>query len=100
MSGGVAYIFGRHNEANVNKELIDIKNLSKDDEKELKAIIEEHISYTNSKKAKDIMQKFDKKDFFKIMPRDYEKALKALEICKNEKEPELSAFKMLSEGKV
>ncbi|EGA3414347.1 glutamate synthase large subunit, partial [Campylobacter coli] len=40
MSGGVVYIFGRHNEAHVNTELVDIKDLSTKDEKELKTMIE------------------------------------------------------------
>ncbi len=92
MSGGVVYIFGRHNEAHVNTELVDIKDLNAKDEKELKAVIEKHIAYTDSKKAKDILEKFDKKDFFKVMPRDYEKMLKMLDLCKNEKDPNLAAF--------
>lgn len=92
ISGGVVYIFGRHNEAHVNTELVDIKDLNAKDEKELKAVIEKHITYTDSKKAKDILEKFDKKDFFKVMPRDYEKMLKMLDLCKNEKDPNLAAF--------
>lgn len=92
MSGGVVYILGRHNEANVNKELVDIKELNAKDEKELKAMIQKHIDYTNSKKAQGILTQFDKKDFFKIMPRDYEKMLKHLESFKGEKEQELRAF--------
>ncbi|ECV9718226.1 glutamate synthase large subunit [Campylobacter upsaliensis] len=92
MSGGVVYILGRHNEANVNKELVDIKELNAKDEKELKATIQKHINYTNSKKARGILDQFDKKDFFKIMPRDYEKMLKHLESFKGDKEQELRAF--------
>ncbi|EAL9109156.1 glutamate synthase subunit alpha, partial [Campylobacter coli] len=92
MSGGVVYIFGRHNEAHVNTELVDIKDLSTKDEKELKTMIENHIAYTNSKKAKDILEKFDKKDFFKVMPRDYEKMLEMIELCKDEEDPSLAAF--------
>lgn len=92
MSGGVVYIFGRHNEAQINTELVDLKDLDSQDEKELKAVIEKHIAYTDSKKAKDILEKFDKKDFFKVMPRDYEKMLKMLDLCKNEKDPNLAAF--------
>lgn len=65
MSGGVVYIFGRHNEAHVNTELVDIKDLNAKDEKELKAVIEKHITYTDSKKAKDILEKFIKKTFLK-----------------------------------
>ena len=96
MSGGVVYIFGRHNEAQINTELVDIKDLSAKDEKELKVMIEKHILHTDSKKAKDILEKFDKKDFFKVMPRDYEKMLKMLDLCKNEKDPELVAFERLT----
>ena len=96
MSGGVVYIFGRHNEAQINTELVDLKDLDSQDEKELKAVIEKHIAYTDSKKAKDILEKFDKKDFFKVMPRDYEKMLKMLDLCKNEKDPELVAFERLT----
>ncbi len=92
MSGGVVYIFGRYNEAHVNTELVDIKDLSTKDEKELKTMIENHIAYTNSKKAKDILEKFDKKDFFKVMPRDYEKMLEMIELCKDEEDPSLAAF--------
>ncbi|EMO7880167.1 glutamate synthase large subunit [Campylobacter upsaliensis] len=92
MSGGVVYILGRHNEANVNKELVDIKELNAKDEKELKTMIQKHIDYTNSKKARGILDQFDKKDFFKIMPRDYEKMLKHLESFKGDKEQELRAF--------
>lgn len=92
MSGGVVYILGRHNEANVNKELVDIKELNVKDEKELKATIQRHINYTNSKKARGILDQFDKKDFFKIMPRDYEKMLKHLESFKGDKDQELKAF--------
>ncbi|EGK7481807.1 glutamate synthase large subunit [Campylobacter upsaliensis] len=92
MSGGVVYILGRHNEANVNKELVDIKELNAKDEKELKTMIQKHIDYTNSKKARGILDQFDKKDFFKIMPRDYEKMLKHLESFKGDKEQELKAF--------
>ncbi|EAJ7827095.1 glutamate synthase large subunit [Campylobacter upsaliensis] len=92
MSGGVVYILGRHNEANVNKELVDIKELNAKDEKKLKTMIQKHIDYTNSKKARGILDQFDKKDFFKIMPRDYEKMLKHLESFKGDKEQELKAF--------
>ena len=92
MSGGVAFVYGVHNQSRVNTEFVDIKELSSADESELKAIINEHIALTGSKRASYILKKFDKKDFFKIMPRDYAKMLEALEACKNEKEPELAAF--------
>ncbi|PVW89331.1 hypothetical protein, partial [Campylobacter jejuni] len=59
MRGGEVYIFGRHYEAHVNTDLEDIKDLNAKDEKELNAVIEKHITYKDSKKANDIIEKFD-----------------------------------------
>ena len=98
MSGGVAYIYGRHNEINVNLELVDILELSKGDENELKALIKEHIDFTGSKRAIEILAKFKAKNFFKIMPRDYKNMLNMIESCKGEENPELAAFLKLSES--
>lgn len=98
MSGGVAYIYGRHNEINVNLELVDILELSKEDENELKALIKEHIDFTGSKRAIEILAKFKAKNFFKIMPRDYKNMLNMIESCKGEENPELAAFLKLSES--
>ncbi len=98
MSGGYAFVLGRHNIPRVNTELVDIRELHKSDEKEIKAMLESHIHHTDSKKAKEVLDRFNKNDFFKVMPRDYEKALKALESCKNEKDPELAAFEKITKG--
>ncbi len=99
MSGGVAFIYGAHNKERVNTEFVDIIELSKADESELKAVIKEHIAYTGSKRASEILAKFDKKDFFKVMPSDYARMLEMLELCKNEPQPELAAFLRLESGK-
>ena len=98
MSGGVAYIYGRHNEINVNLELVDILELSKEDENELKALIKEHIDFTGSKRAIEILAKFKSKNFFKVMPRDYKNMLNMIESCKGEENPKLAAFLKLSES--
>ena len=98
MSGGVAYIYGRHNEANINMELVEILELTKEDEKELKSVIKEHINFTGSKRAKEIMAKFKASDFFKVMPRDYKNMLAMIESCKGEENPELAAFLKLSKS--
>ncbi len=92
MSGGYAYILGAHNIPRVNTGLVDVRMLSKEDEREIRLWLERHIEQTDSKKAKEILERFNKNDFFKVMPRDYERALRALESCKKEKDPELAAF--------
>ena len=98
MSGGYAYILGKHNISRVNTELVDVREITQNDEKEITQMLESHIAYTDSKKAKECLKNFNKNDFFKIMPRDYEKSLKALESCKNESDPELAAFEMITNG--
>ena len=92
MSGGYEYILGAHNIPRVNTGLVDVRMLSKEDEREIRLWLERHIEQTDSKKAKEILERFNKNDFFKVMPRDYERALRALESCKKEKDPELAAF--------
>ena len=96
MSGGYAFVLGQHNIPRVNSELVDIKELSTDDEREIKQMLQSHIAYTGSKKAKEALERFNKNDFFKILPRDYEVALNALKSCKNEPNPELAAFEKIT----
>ena len=77
---------------------MEILELTKEDEKELKAVIKEHINLTGSKRAKEIMAKFKASDFFKVMPRDYKNMLAMIESCKGEENPELAAFLKLSKS--
>lgn len=99
MSGGVAYIYGLENAERVNSELVDIKELDRADEKELLALIDEHIKHTESSYVKALREKFKAKDFFKIMPRDYAKMLENLKFCAKEKDPALAAFLRVTSGK-
>lgn len=96
MSGGEAFIYGRHNEQFVNTELVDIVELSKEDEQRLLSLIKEHYKQTNSHRAERILKRFSAKNFFKIMPRDYAKMLNLLERFKTSKDPELEAFLALN----
>lgn len=98
MSGGYAFVLGQHNIPRVNAELVDIKELGKEDEREIKQMLQTHIDYTGSKKAKEVLGRFNKNDFFKILPRDYEVALRALQSCKNEPNPELAAFEKITKA--
>lgn len=92
MSGGYAFVLGQYNVPKINTELIDIKDISTEDEYELKALILAHIRYTDSKKAKEVLSRFDRKEFFKIIPRDYQIALTALKSFQNQENSELKAF--------
>ena len=83
MSGGVAYVLDENNDLyrKVNKSLVSTEELSnKYDVLELKAMIEDHVKYTNSIRGKEILNDFEEylPKFKKIIPYDYKKLLNAI----------------------
>lgn len=83
MSGGIAYILDEDRTlyTKLNKELVSTREVTdKYDVLELKSIIQEHVSYTNSEKGKEILDNFSDylPKFKKIIPRDYERMLEAI----------------------
>ena len=84
MSGGVAYVYDEDGsfEKNVNKGGLCIEQVSdKKDVDDLKELISKHFSYTQSKKAKAILDKFktELKKFKKIIPADYKKVMSIID---------------------
>ena len=76
MSGGVAYVLDEDNRLyrNLNKELVSMENVEhKNDRRELRTIIEEHVACTGSEKGQEILDHFEEAvaKFKKIIPRDY-----------------------------
>ncbi len=83
MSGGIAYVLDEDNDlyTRLNKEMVSSTEItSKYDVLELKEIIQEHVSYTNSEKGKEILSRFGEylPKFKKIIPHDYERMLKLI----------------------
>ena len=83
MSGGIAYVLDDNNDLyrKVNKSLVSTEELSnKYDVLELKAMIEDHVKYTNSIRGKEILNDFEEylPKFKKIIPYDYKKMLNAI----------------------
>ncbi|MDY2614470.1 MAG: glutamate synthase large subunit [Lachnospiraceae bacterium] len=83
MSGGVAYVLDMDSDLymNVNKQMVNIERVSsKYDVNELKSMIKEHVSYTNSEIGKEILDNFTEylPKFKKIIPIDYERMLKTI----------------------
>jgi glutamate synthase (ferredoxin) len=81
MSGGVAYVLDENSDLyrKLNKSMVSMEEVtSKYDVMELKGLIQEHANYTNSEKAKKILDNFGEylPKFKKIMPYDYERMLK------------------------
>lgn len=83
MSGGIAYVLDEDRTlyTKLNKELVSTREVTdKYDVLELKSFIQEHVSYTNSEKGKEILDNFADylPKFKKIIPRDYERMLEAI----------------------
>ena len=91
MSGGIAYVLDEKNNFNklYNSEMIELEkiennedvilsdNLLRHDKERLKTLIQNHYRYTNSPKAKNILDNFNNylPKFIKIMPTEYKKVL-------------------------
>jgi glutamate synthase (NADPH/NADH) large chain len=79
MSGGIAYVYdvkGKFSE-NCNREMVDLDECDLADKNELFTMIQTHVEYTGSTVAKFILQDLDNqlKNFVKVFPKDYKKAL-------------------------
>jgi glutamate synthase (NADPH/NADH) large chain len=80
MSGGVAYVWDKNGKflQQCNTETFELEQMvDLADIDELKSLIENHLSYTESSVAKSILQNWDTElpNFVKVMPTDYKRAL-------------------------
>ncbi len=79
MSGGIAYVYDVNGgfEQLCNKEMVDLDPLDQPDAQLLHDMVTRHYAYTNSSVAKFVLDDFDNqlKNFVKVFPKDYKKAL-------------------------
>lgn len=78
MSGGIAYVLDEKNRLyrNLNKEMVLMEKVENEsDQAELKSILENHVKYTGSLKAKAVLENFEEylPKFKKIIPEEYKK---------------------------
>lgn len=83
MSGGIAYVLDENRDLykRLNKSLVSFEEVTnKYDVQELKAMIQEHVTYTNSAKGKMILDHFGEflPKFKKIMPHDYRRMMNTI----------------------
>lgn len=87
MSGGVAYVWDAHKSfvRNCNMEMVLLDTLDTDDLELLKTMIEEHIGYTKSETAAQLLNSWSKSvhDFIKVMPVDYKAVIEKRKIKAN-----------------
>jgi glutamate synthase (ferredoxin) len=82
MSGGIAYVFdpSRQFRPRCNPSLVDLETVASDEDVTLvRDLITRHIRYTGSDHAERILNDWRKtrKQFVKVMPRDYKRVLAA-----------------------
>ena len=84
MSGGIGYVLDETGDfaQRVNGQMVGIEKL--EDAKEtaaLRAMIQKHLDYTRSERAKAILANWDKfvPKFVKVMPKDYKRMLACIE---------------------
>jgi len=82
MSGGVGYVLDEAGDftSRINKQMVDVEKLT--DAKEIaavKAMIQKHLDYTKSERAKSILASWDAfvPKFVKVMPKDFKRVLQA-----------------------
>ena len=80
MSGGIAYVYDQKKTFATdlcNLEMVDLDPLSLEDVETVKTQIEKHAVYTDSALATALLKNWHQcqKDFIKVFPKDYKKAL-------------------------
>ena len=83
MSGGIAYVWDadRSLYMRLNKELVSMDSVTEpEDAEELRALIEAHVAATGSVRGAEILADFEANlpKFKKILPRDYDRMLRAI----------------------
>lgn len=83
MSGGIAYVYDPENKfvnGLCNTETIEFEPISQENAIDLKATIEKHVLYTESKKGASLLSEWNTSlnNFVKVMPTEYKHALERL----------------------
>jgi glutamate synthase (NADPH/NADH) large chain len=84
MSGGIGYVLDEAGDfaRRVNPQMVGIEKLDRrQGDRLVKAMIEKHLDYTKSEKAKAILANWDAfvPKFVKVMPKDYKRMLACIE---------------------
>lgn len=88
MSGGMAYVYDEDgNFSNkCNMELIILEDLNNEDKQDLKQMLQNHYKYTNSQKAKKLLDNIDLElnKFIKVIPKAYKEIIEQIKLAKSQ----------------
>lgn len=88
MSGGISYVYDKDKDFSkkCNMGLILLESLDEEDKKDLKSIIQKHYDYTDSLKAKGILDNIDEEieKFVKVIPKAYKEVTNQIEKAKKD----------------
>lgn len=83
MSGGIAYVYDEYEWFGMkcNLDMVDLESVWTTEDKELlRALLEKHLKYTRSTRARDILDNWENclPLFVKVMPMEYKKSLERI----------------------
>ncbi|SIQ29445.1 glutamate synthase large subunit [Halanaerobium kushneri] len=89
MTGGTAYVFDLESDFKdkVNQEMVELDYLTEtEDETVVKKMIEDHLKYTGSDRAAEILNNWQhlREKFLRVMPRDYQRMITAINSFKDQ----------------
>jgi glutamate synthase (NADPH) large chain len=84
MSGGVAYVYDESElfDTRCNLDMVDLESVrTPQDQQQLRALLEAHVRYTRSAKARAILENWETRLplFVKVMPIEYKRVLERME---------------------
>ncbi len=88
MSGGIAFVYDPNGvfPSLLNREMVDIDQVTHEDAEWLRTIIERHYAETDSAVAQRLLKDWElaSEEFVKVMPQDYKRVLRAAAAAKAE----------------
>ena len=84
MSGGIAYVLDERGDfpTRINRQMVEVEKLESPAEiAEVRAMVEKHLAYTKSSRARQVLDAWDGMvpRFVKIMPKDYKRMLACIQ---------------------
>ncbi|BBX16668.1 glutamate synthase large subunit [Mycolicibacterium duvalii] len=85
MSGGIAYVLGLE-PGRVNTDMVELQRLEPEDLSWLREVVADHLRHTASAVAASVLADWPRRSaqFTKVMPRDYQRVLRATRMAKAE----------------